>query len=294
MSFSDNPIGVFDSGVGGLTVARAIKDLLPNERIVYFGDTLHLPYGEKSSNSIIRYSKQITQFLLDQNCKAIVIACNSASAHAFESTKEIVPENLPVINVIDPVVECVKSDFSQNNIGVIGTKATIRSEVYQNRVKPVQISALETPLLASMVEEGFLNDSVSKPIVAAYLSKKELAGIDTIILGCTHYPLLEKEILAFYSNQVSIIDSGELVALELKKQLLEKDLINTIEGVKKDAFFVSDYTSSFEQITASFFGSEISLRELKIQKLFFALYLTSPLCNNVKRARRPFSIPYFD
>ena len=264
MSFSDNPIGVFDSGVGGLTVARAIKDLLPNERIVYFGDTLHLPYGEKSSNSIIRYSKQITQFLLDQNCKAIVIACNSASAHAFESTKGIVPENLPVINVIDPIVECVKSDFSQNNIGVIGTKATIRSEVYQNRVKPVQISALETPLLAAMVEEGFLHDSVSKPVLAAYLSKKELAGIDTIILGCTHYPLLEKEILAFYSNQVSIINSGKLVALELKKQLLEKDLVNTIEGVKKDAFFVSDYTSSFEQITSSFFGSEISLRELKI------------------------------
>jgi len=264
MNFSDNPIGVFDSGVGGLTVAKSIKTLLPKENLVYFGDTLHLPYGEKSSNSIIRYSKQITEFLLKKNCKAIVIACNSASAHAFEATKEMVPENVPVINVIDPVAKCIKSNYSSNQIGVIGTKATIRSNIYQNRTNPVKIASLETPLLAAMIEEGFIQDSVSKAVISAYLERKELKNIDTLVLGCTHYPLLEKEITTYYKNKVSIIDSGKLVALELQKQLSDNGLLNSSPSKNCDEFFVSDYTSSFEKITASFFGSEISLTELKI------------------------------
>lgn len=264
MNFSDNPIGIFDSGVGGLTVARSIKNLLPNERLIYFGDTLHLPYGEKSSNSIVRYSKQITEFLLEKNCKAIVIACNSASAHAFDSIKELVPQNVPVLNVIDPVTNCIKKDYPKNKIGVIGTKATIRSGVYQNRSHPVKIASLETPLLAAMIEEGFIQDSVSRSVISAYLEKKELANIDTLVLGCTHYPLLEKEIISYYDNKITIIDSGKLVAKELERKLKNLGLLNQNTVDQQDEFFVSDYTSSFEKITSSFFGSGISLKELKI------------------------------
>ncbi|MBD79279.1 MAG: glutamate racemase [Crocinitomicaceae bacterium] len=264
MNFSDKPIGIFDSGVGGLTVAKSIKEVLPDEQIIYFGDTLHLPYGEKSSHSIVRYSKQITQFLLDQGCKAIVIACNSASAHAYEATKECVPEGFPVINVIDPVVKHIHQLEANSNVGVIGTKATIRSKVYQDRISPIKISYLETPLLAAMVEEGFINNEVSQSVISAYLRKKELSTIDTLILGCTHYPLLEKDIKAYYNDAIRIIDSGRLVAQELKEKLMNLKLFNSGAMEKNDAFYVSDYTTSFEQTTKTFFGAEISLKELKI------------------------------
>lgn len=259
-----NPIGVFDSGVGGLTVARAIKDILPNENIIYFGDTLHLPYGEKSSQSIIRYSKQITDFLLSKNCKAVVIACNSASAHAFETVRNIAPEYVPVINVIDPMAEFTKKNYSDKKVAVIGTKATIRSGVYQKRLIGLDLVAFETPLLASMVEEGFVNNDVSKSVINEYLNKPALNKIQALVLGCTHYPILKKDILNFYNGSVDILDSSQIVAQEVKKQLENFNLLHTELITEEDKFYVSDYTPFFEKTTSIFFGNEIHLEELKI------------------------------
>ncbi|MGB0403376.1 MAG: glutamate racemase [Salibacteraceae bacterium] len=261
---SNNPIGIFDSGVGGLTVAKAIKELLPNEKIIYFGDTLHLPYGEKSSQSIVRYSKQITDFLLSQNCKAIVIACNSASAHAFDTVRGIAPSDVPIINVIDPMAEFTRDNFSAKKVGVIGTKATVRSGVYQNRLAGLNLVAIETPLLASMVEEGFINNDISKSVIKEYLNKPVLNGIDALVLGCTHYPILKKDILNFYKGRVDILDSSQIVATELQKQLRNLNLLNENSNNEADKFYVSDYTSFFEKITSIFFGNEIHLEELKI------------------------------
>jgi glutamate racemase len=260
---SNLPIGIFDSGVGGLTVARAIKDALPNERLVYFGDTLHLPYGEKSPASIIRYSVRITDFLLEKKCKAIVIACNSASAHAFDQVKSRVPDTIPVLNVIDPMVNFIKQDQGGQSVGVIGTKATIRSQVYKDRLQPVNSKSLETPLLASMIEEGFVNNEVSKAVINAYLSQKTLDNITSLVLACTHYPLLMDDIKNFYKNSIPILSSGVVVAQELVRQLNKQNSLSEHQQFS-DEFYVSDYTSFFEKTTSRFFSQEIKLQELKI------------------------------
>lgn len=260
----NTPIGIFDSGVGGLTVAKAIKQLLPNEQIIYYGDTLHLPYGEKSPETIQKYSKNIANFLIQQNCKAIVIACNSASAYAFESLKQELPINFPLFNVIDPMVNYVKQKHKNNLLGVIGTKATIRSQVYKNRLGALPSTSLETPLLASMIEEGFVNNDVSHAVIKNYLSKNDLSGIKALVLGCTHYPLLKNEIESFYDGKVQVLDSSEIVAKSVSKELEQNGLLAETKANNDDHFFVSDYTPFFEKITASFFGSKINLKELKI------------------------------
>jgi len=187
------PIGIFDSGIGGLTVAHAFKKKLPKESIIYFGDTEHLPYGEKSEEAIQYFSKKITQFLLKKKCKAIVMACNSASSVASDVVN-ITAKNIPVFNVIDPVSIAVASNCKNCKIGVIGTKATIESGIYSRKIKKncptANVVALATPLLVPMIEEGFINEDMSQKIIANYLSNKLLANIDSIILACTHYPLI--------------------------------------------------------------------------------------------------------
>ena len=209
------PIGIFDSGIGGLTVVRALKEKLPNEYIIYFGDTEHLPYGEKSNKAIQNFSKKITQFLINKNCKAIVMACNSASSVAFEVVKKQA-KNIPVFNVIDPIVKVVANNCNDCKIGVIGTKTTIQSGVYVRKIQEIcssaKVSSLATPLLVPMIEEGFVNEEISHKIIANYLSNKSLANIDSLILACTHYPLIYNEINNFYGGKVQLIDSADIVA----------------------------------------------------------------------------------
>jgi len=187
----NSPIGIFDSGIGGLTVAHALKEQMPNESIIYFGDTKHLPYGEKSEESIVNFSTKISKFLVNQNCKAIVIACNSASSVAFDVVKKEA-KNISVFNVIDPVIKEVVKVCADYDIGVIGTKATIKSNVYEHKIIKLcnssKVSSLATPLLAPMIEEGFINEDISHTVIANYLSNKKLANIDHLILDCTHYP----------------------------------------------------------------------------------------------------------
>lgn len=262
MALKNQPIGIFDSGIGGLTVASAISKLLPNEQLIYFGDTAHLPYGEKSTAAIQAYSIKISNFLVAENCKLILIACNSASAAAYELVKEYIGDKLKVVNVIDPVVNYVGEQFAEKNVGLIGTKQTINSGVYKKKIDElnvgINLKSLATPLLASMIEEGFFNNSISKSVINQYLSDVTLSDIESLILGCTHYPLIKNEINEFYKGNVAIIDSSEIVALYLKNYLEMLRLANDTKTAE-DKFYVSDYTQSFEVSTQIFFNKKVNL-----------------------------------
>lgn len=260
------PIGIFDSGVGGLTVAKEIKRLLPHEDLIYFGDTKHLPYGEKSREAIIEYSTKITNFLLEQNCKAIVIACNTATANALSEVMELVAGKVPVIDVINPVAEKVAYEI-HNNVGVIATKATVNSGLYKKSIRKhnkwIKVDELATPLLVPAIEEGFKNHPITHAIIYNYLSNSKLKNIETLILGCTHYPLLIDEIKQYYGNRVRVIDSPNIVANQLKIILDKHGLFNDQSSQPSYHFYLSDLTKNFEKISKKFFGRSIDL-ELKV------------------------------
>lgn len=260
----EQPIGIFDSGIGGLTVAHAIKRLLPNEQMIYFGDTAHLPYGDKSEAAIQAYSIRITDILLKKGCKVIVIACNSASSAAYELLQEYVNRNIHIINVIDPMVELVTQNFEHKQVGLIGTKRTVQSGIYSKKIaeanKGITLKSVATPLLAPMIEEGFFNNQISHEIIAQYLSDAELSAIDALILACTHYPLIKKQIDEFYKGKMAILDSSEVVARALKSYLENENLLNTGE-VLNDHFLVSDYTESFESSARLFFHESVQLEK---------------------------------
>ncbi|MDO5616722.1 MAG: glutamate racemase [Cruoricaptor ignavus] len=260
------PIGIFDSGVGGLTFAKEIKKLLPQENIIYFGDTKNLPYGEKSREAIIGYATNITNFLLEKNCKAIVIACNSATANALKEVQELVNHRVPVIDVINPVAEKVAYEI-HNNIGVIATKATVNSGLYRKSIRKhnkfIKVDELATPLLVPAIEEGFKNHPITHAIIYNYLSNSKLKNIETLILGCTHYPLLLDEIKQYYGNRVRIIDSPGIVANQLKMILDQNHLLNSNNPKPEYHFYLSDITKNFIKISKKFFGNAINL-ELKV------------------------------
>jgi glutamate racemase len=259
---STQPIGVFDSGIGGLTVANAIRKALPNEQLIYFGDTAHLPYGDKSPEAIKYYSLKITKFLMDQGCKAIVVACNTASSLAYHDLQQFMGNLLPIYSVIDPVVDYMVSAGKYRNIGVIATKATIESDIYckiQALAPSISVQSLATPLLVPMIEEGFFNNSISNTIIDTYLSSPVLNNIDSLILGCTHYPLIRDEIAKYYHREIAIVDNAEITATFLKSELTSKGLLN--RGSRGEhLFYVSDYTHSFEESTRIFFKEKINLQ----------------------------------
>jgi glutamate racemase len=252
--------------VGGLTVAKEIKRLLPNEDLIYFGDTKHLPYGEKSKEAIIEYSTKISNFLLEQNCKAIVIACNTATANALKEVMLSVAGKVPVIDVINPVAEKVAYEI-HNNVGVIATKATVNSGLYKKSIRKhnkfIKVDELATPLLVPAIEEGFKNHPITHSIIYNYLSNTKLKNIETLILGCTHYPLLIDEIKQYYGNRVRVIDSPNIVANHLTIILDKYHLLNENNPKPNYKFYLSDITKNFEKISKKFFGKTIDL-ELKV------------------------------
>ena len=260
-------IGIFDSGIGGLTVGHQITKLMPYERIIYFGDTKHLPYGDKSPNLIVSFSKDISSFLLKQKCKMIVVACNTASAIAFNCIKKICDGKAIAVNVIDPVINHTIKSKTQA-VGIIGTKNTIQSKIYDTKINSNQpeiiTKSLATPLLVPMIEEGFHKNEISNTILSNYLKKEELKGVDHLILGCTHYPLIEDEIKQYYNGQVKIINSAKIVSKYVKKKLTEANLLNDQIINQKQEFHVSDYTESFEQSAQHFFGKRINLKETRL------------------------------
>jgi len=262
----EQPIGIFDSGVGGLTVAHAIKQILPEESLVYFGDTAHLPYGDKSADSIKSYSRRITEFLLDYNSKVVLVACNSASSSAFDALREEYNGRTILMDVIDPAVDylCTRNF---HKIGVIGTKRTISSGTYEKKVNEkspgTHVVSLATPLLVPMIEEGFIFDDISNAIIRTYLSDKLFTGIEALILGCTHYPIIKNQISKFFNFNIEVVDSARVVAATLKDTLEKNNLMNEKHKVS-DKFFVSDYTPYFEKIARMFFEGEINLKKADI------------------------------
>ena len=243
---SAKPIGVFDSGVGGLTVVDEIMQQLPEERIIYFGDTARVPYGNKSKKSILKYSKQIVNFLMTKNVKAIVIACNTASAFALdEITLQI---DIPIIGVVKPGARTADAVTKNNNIGVIGTNGTINSGMYQrylNIINPeVNVFAKACPLFVPLVEEGWINDSITKDVASRYLEEFANFNIDTLVLGCTHYPLLREIIALELGKEVELVNPAYETAKTLKKVLENKKIKNKFFNGKHE-FYVSDGVDRF-------------------------------------------------
>jgi glutamate racemase len=264
------PIGIFDSGIGGLTVAAAIHRLMPNESLIYFGDTAHFPYGDKSPSRIESYGLGISEYLLNQGCKMIVIACNTASAHAFKAVTKYVGNKAIVVNVIDPASQVVANRYPNGRVGVIATRGTIQSGIYPRKIKKIspntEVTSLATPLLAPMIEEGFFNNRISRTVIHSYLEKKSLQNIQAIILGCTHYPLIHKEIEEYYQGNVDVVDSAEMVAISVKEALNNKHLLSTNSDNVELRFLVSDFTESFETSATYFFPEKVHLEECDIWK----------------------------
>ncbi|OGT21101.1 MAG: glutamate racemase [Gammaproteobacteria bacterium RIFCSPHIGHO2_02_FULL_42_13] len=259
---SSQPIGIFDSGIGGLTVAKTVIELLPHENVIYFGDTAHFPYGDKSSSAIQEYTKHVVDKLLDCGCKVILIACNSASAAAYDFLKQHIDDRAYLINIIDPILQSIAKTHAHKKIGLIGTRQTIGSNVYGQKLRAlnsdIQLQSLATPLLVSAIETMLHNKKVINEIVKEYLSNDILSDIDALILGCTHYPAIEKEIIEFYEGQTEIINPSHAAAAHIKQLLTEKNLLNP-NGHGLEHVYVSDYMDSFANVIRLFFDKEIAI-----------------------------------
>lgn len=242
-----SPIGVFDSGIGGLTVAREIMRQMPDESIIYFGDTARVPYGSKSQNTVINYSRQIVKFLHTKNVKAIVVACNTATAFALETLQK--ESDIPVIGVIKPGAKVASEATRNGKIGVIGTEGTINTNIYTTYLNSInhdlQVFPKACPLFVPLVEEGWLYDSVTVEIAERYFSEFKGYGIDTLILGCTHYPLLRHTLQRCIGDKVTLVNPAYETAKTLKAVLQEKQLISNHEHLQHQ-FFVSDGAEKFK------------------------------------------------
>lgn len=252
------PIGIFDSGVGGLTVLREVERALPCENLVYFGDTARVPYGNKSKPTVIRFSHQSVSFLLKKKVKAIVIACNTSSALALDSLRASF--RVPIIGVIEAGVKIAIKILTNNKIAVIGTKSTIASRSYEKEIikrdPKAKVYSQSCPLFVPLAEEGILKGKIVKDIARMYLEKIKAKKVSAVILGCTHYPLLKAEI-ANYLKGVSVIDSAQAVALHTKELLASKRLLNSGRRGKKE-FYVSDQPASFSKLAKLFLKREIA------------------------------------
>jgi glutamate racemase len=259
---SHHPIGIFDSGIGGLTVAHAVTRVLPHENIIYFGDTAHLPWGDKSTAAIQAYSIKICEMLLKQDCKVILIACNTASAAAFDLLREYVGSKAIVIDVIEPMINHLREHDANKTVGLIGTKQTIGSNIYKKKLDElnvgIKLNALATPLLVPLIEEGFAEKKITADTLHEYLSHPNLKNIETLVLGCTHYPLIKHHAKDFYKNKVNVIDSSEIAAKALKS-LLDYHNLNNSQKNSEKRFYVSDYTEAFMASTRLFFKEEVKL-----------------------------------
>lgn len=257
------PIGIFDSGIGGLTVASAIHQQLPNESIIYFGDTAHTPWGSQSASAIQHYAARISETLLAQKCKVIVVACNTASAAAYDAVKAVVKDQALLFNVIDPVITHITKQHQNKNIGLIGTKQTIKSGAYANRLSKqcanINLKSLATPLLVPLIEEGFSHTLPAQQIIEHYLQDPNLADISALILGCTHYPLIKQQVMAYYQNKIEVLDSAQLISADIAQALDAHELRNP--GNKPQmTFYVSHDSGFFSQTAQRFFPGEINLQ----------------------------------
>lgn len=261
MSLNHNnfPIGVFDSGLGGLTVVKELMRQLPGEDIVYYGDTARVPYGTKSKESIIRFSEENTRVLLKHKVKMVVVACNSSSSYALSSLKRIF--DVPIIGVIKPGAQKAAALSKNKKIGVIATKATIQSQQYVKELQLcdslVKIYVQACPLFVPMVEEGWLRRPVTVSVAREYFKTLKKADVDTLILGCTHYPLLKTVIQKVMGPKVTLVDSAKEIAREVKSVLKEKKELSRLKRKPRHRFLISDEPQEFKKIARNFLGREI-------------------------------------
>lgn len=260
-------IGVFDSGVGGLTVVREIFKKLPDYKIIYFGDTARTPYGTKSKETIIKYAREDAKFLLDHGAKIIVVACNTASAVAADILRK--ESGVPVFEVIMPAVKAALSATKKGKIGVIGTRATVSSGVYETMIKNgnknIQVISQPCPLLVPLVEEAWLNQPETKKIVRKYLQPLKNKQIDTLILGCTHYPMLKNIIKSRIGRRVVLVDSAEEVVHELKEFLANNsDVEKSLGKDGSHKFYVSDLTAQVPRIAEKLLGEPVKFEKAEV------------------------------
>lgn len=258
------PIGVFDSGVGGLTVAREIMRQIPNERIVYFGDTARVPYGSKSKDNIIKFSRQIIRFLQTENVKAIVIACNTASVLALDEMQQ--EFDLPILGVVKPGAKVAVETTANKRIGLIGTEANIRSGVYTRYIKSLDDEAKvfekACPLFVPLVEEGWLHDDITLQVASRYLEELKEKDIDTLIMGCTHYPLIRSTIRKVMGDKVNLVNPAYETAIELKNLLERDNLANKCDVDSPSSmyrFYVSDAEEKFKLFANSILPFDITM-----------------------------------
>lgn len=256
---SSAPIGVFDSGIGGLTVVRELMRRLPNESIIYFGDTARVPYGPKSPDTVLRYSREITSFLRGEGVKAVVIACNTATAHALSALRE--ENDIPIVGVIEPGSRAAASATRSGRVGVIGTQGTIRSGAYERAISAAspaaEITALACPLFVPLVEEGWLDTEATRLIAREYLEPMAAANVDTLVLGCTHYPLLKHVIGSVVGRDVRLIDSAEETAAETATTLRSIGLAHEATNDARYRFIASDAPEQFLRVGQRFLGASI-------------------------------------
>lgn len=257
------PIGVFDSGIGGMTITRELIRQLPDERLVYFGDTARVPYGSKSRETVIAYTKQILHFMETKEVKAIVVACNTISAYALEAVRDSV--NVPIIGVVKPGARVAANATKNKRIGVIGTEGTVRSGLYEkfiHEIDPdIQVFQKACPLFVPLVEEGWWHDSVTTEVVQRYLAEIREKEIDTLIMGCTHYPLLRSTIREVIGSKVNLVNPAYETAVEIRRILEWKDLLCSPGGDpagEKYEFCVSDDPERFRSFAASVLKFDIA------------------------------------
>ncbi len=267
---NSNPIGVFDSGIGGLTVVKSLNTFLPNESIIYFGDTARVPYGSKSNSTVIEYSLQNADFLYKKNIKLIVVACNTASSIALDELRK--KFNVPVIGMIEPGAKAALNATKNGNIGIIGTESTVSNKAYSKTLlslnPEVKVTEKACPLFVPLAEEGWTNHKATKLIAEEYLTELKVSGIDTLILGCTHYPILKNIIQEVVGENVTLIDSGSAASSEVENYLNGRGIKNTSNDLGFHEYYVSDVPKKFKTIAERFLGKEIeNIHKVDLEEL---------------------------
>lgn len=263
--YDSRPIGVFDSGIGGLTVLRELIQKFPEENFIYLGDTARLPYGSKSAPTVRKYSEQNMNFLISRDVKAIVVACNTASTQVSES----IFENRPVFNVIDPGSQIAAKTTENLKVGVIGTRATVKAETYKNKIQminpEIQVFSAACPLFVPLAEEGWHDDPITNLVAFRYLQQLKLQDVDTVVLGCTHYPLLKIAIEKVFGKHVRLVDSGEaichLLEQDFSSQKIQRNSKDTVQDL---TICLTDFGPQFENLTLQLIA-EVSTRKLRFE-----------------------------
>lgn len=263
----NRPIGIFDSGIGGLTVLREICNILPDENTIYFGDTARVPYGTKSKETVTRFSRENIDFLLKHNVKLVVVACNTASSLSLPALTRAF--DVPIVGVIKPGVRKALKSVRKGVVGVIGTRATVTSGAYEAQLKKgnpsIDVVSKPCPLFVPLVEEGWLDNGVTFRIIGEYLKDLKKKRVDALILGCTHYPLLKEAIKRYMGRNVKLVDSAEETAKMVKEILTKKDLLSVKRHPARRRYFVTDEASLFKNVGEMFLGSRIrSIKKVRL------------------------------